>query len=923
MHLNLLARHSLKTRVTLSTMVIFLASLWSLSFYASYELRQDMQADLSAQQFATVSLLTKQVDERLSERLTWLQMVARDIDAELLADLPNLQSNIDSHPVLRAEFNDGMMVVNAEGLTVADTPRDADRAGQTQLALASVRVALTEGRPSIGQVYLDARQGMPMLDISTPIRDANGRVIGAVTGLTNLEKPNFLSAITASHYGRTGGYLLVEPRQRRIIAATDSARFMEQLPATGVNPQLDRFLDGFEGSLVFTNPRGQEMLASDKAVPSTGWIFSAVLPTSEAFAPIRAMHQRMLYATLALTLLAGGLTWWLTRRQLSPVLDTVQALAKRRPDNGLPLTLPVNASGEIGELIQAFNALLSAVAQRNQKLLAQQDMLSRTEALAHVGSWEWDSASNTVTWSDELFHFFHLDPARGAPSLEQQLRLYVPQDARRLREAIEQALRYAIPYELELHTMRHDGSQRYYLARGEVQRDAHNVVRKLVGSLQDITELKQIQETLQQSYVALQGVLQTTLDGFFRTDRQGRLLQVNPAYCAMSGYTQDELLQMSVLDLEATESPERVAARIVRLYQTGREQFETRHRRKDGSLWDVEASITVNTAGGEIFAFLRDVTERKQAQLRLEMAASVFSHAHEGISITDVQGNILNVNDTFCQITGYTRTEVIGQHTRLLKSERQDKAFYELMWKSLLVNGNWSGEIWNRRKNGEVYPELLTISAVRDERGVTRQYVALFSDISARKAIEDRVRQLAFFDALTELPNRRLLNDRLTHILLANKRSGHFGAVLFLDLDNFKPLNDTHGHAVGDMLLVEVAQRLKICVREVDTVARLGGDEFVVVLSELDTTLEKSKVQAMSIAEKIRQSLSAVYRLKRVSAQPGSDSVQIEHYCTASVGVAVFEPSQTDQESILRHADQAMYRAKASGRNRVELDAGL
>ena len=920
MQLNFLARHSLKTRFTLSTMAIILASLWSMSLYASFELRRDMQDDLSAQQFATASLLARQIDERLSERLVWLQMVARDIDAELMADLPNLQSRLDSHPILRTEFNNGMIVVNTRSLTIADSPRDEDRAGRTYSHLKSVQMALAQGRASIGQLVVDARLGSPMIDMAAPVQDANGLVIGAVVGLTQLDKPNFLSAITNNRYGRTGGYLLVEPEQRRVISATDTSRVMELLPSPGVNPRLDRFINGFQGSQVMTNPAGQEILASDAAVPSTGWIISAVLPTAEAFAPIRAMEQRTLYATLLLTLLAGGLTWWLGRRQLAPVLDTLRALSRYKPEHNTPQALPPSAPGEIGELIQAFNTLLTALAQRNQKLLAQQDMLSRTEVLAHVGSWEWDLDSDTVTWSDELFQFFRLDPAKGAPTFGQQLKLYTQQDALRLKEAVDRALRYAIPYELELHTLRRDGSQRYYLARGEAQRDAQNVVHKLVGSIQDITELKQIQETQQHSFVALQNVLQTTLDGFLRFDRQGRLLQVNPAYCVMSGYTQDELLQMSVLDLEATEKPEAVAARIVHLYKTGREQFETRHRRKDGSLWEVEASLTANAgSGGEVFAFLRDVTERKRAQLRLEMAASVFSHAHEGISITDIQGNILDVNDTFCQITGYTRAEVIGKNTRLLKSERQDAAFYQSMWKALLVNGNWNGEIWNRRKNGEIYPELLTISAVRDERGTTRQYVALFSDISARKAVEDRVRQLAFFDALTDLPNRRLLTDRLTQILLANKRSGHFGAVLFLDLDNFKPLNDAHGHAVGDMLLIEVARRLKACVREVDTVARLGGDEFVVVLSELNTTLAASKTQAMGVAEKIRQSLSEVYRQQRILGAQTPADPPIEHHCTASVGVAVFEPSQTDQDAILRHADQAMYRAKKAGRNRVVL----
>ncbi|MDR3370654.1 PAS domain S-box protein [Rhodoferax sp.] len=920
MQLNFLARHSIKTRVTLSTMAIFLASLWSLSFYASVELKNDMREELSAQQYATVSLLARQVDERLTERLLWLQLVAKEITPERLNDPAALKNQLDQQPILRREFNESVLVVNAKGYAIAEAPTDAGRVGRGRLNLPSVNVALNESRVSIGQVFVDAGLGAPLFGISVPIQDASGQTIGAITGLTNLRKPNFLRIVTNNNFGRTGGYVLVDPLQRRVITATDTSRIMEALPSPGVNPTLDHFINGFQGSLVLMSPQGQEILASDKTVPSSGWVMSATLPTEEAFAPMRAMQQRMFYTTLLLTLLAGGLTWWLVRHQLAPVLNTIRAIGRSEVSEGIPRSLPVGAPGEIGELIRAFNTLLATLAQRNQKLQAQQDVLSRTEALAHVGSWEWDIDSDTVTWSDELFQFFRRDPAKGAPTMEQLPTLYIPHDAQHFKEAVNKALHYGIPYELELRSMRRDGSQRYYLARGEVQRNARREVSKLVGSLQDITDLKQIQETLQHSYTALQAVLQTTLDGFYRADKQGRLLQVNPAYCAMSGYSEDELLQMSVLDLEATENTEEVAERIVRLYRTGREQFETCHRRKDGSLWNVEASLTVNiNGGGDMFAFLRDITERKRAQLHLEMSASVFSHAHEGISITDVQGYILNVNDTFCQITGYSRAEVIGKHTRLLKSERQDRGFYEAMWKALLVNGHWSGEIWNRRKNGEIYPELLTISAVRDEQGVTRQYVALFSDISARKAIEDRVRQLAFFDALTDLPNRRLLTDRLSQILLANKRNGHFGAVMFLDLDNFKPLNDTYGHAFGDLLLIEVAQRLKASVREVDTVARLGGDEFVVVLSELDTTMEASKALAMTIAEKIRQSLSEVYRLARASNHNGNARQLIEHHCTASLGVAVFDPSQTDQEIILHQADEAMYRAKEAGRNQVVL----
>jgi len=395
----------------------------------------------------------------------------------------------------------------------------------------------------------------------------------------------------------------------------------------------------------------------------------------------------------------------------------------------------------------------------------------------------------------------------------------------------------------------------------------------------------------------------------------------NQASEHLYGYYADEALGRSLLDtIIPVEMHDGVRQAMQQMFETATPipPGELSLRRKDGSRVDVFSShayVQVPGQPPEMFCVDLDLTERKQAQARLQLAASVFSHAREGITITDADGNILEVNDAFTRITGYGRDEVIGQNPRLLKSGRHDEAFYATLWSELLSNGHWSGEIWNRRKNGEVYAELLNISAVRDERGITRQYVGLFSDISARKVMEDRVRQLAFFDALTELPNRRLLADRLGQAMLLNQRSGHYGALMFLDLDNFKPLNDTHGHATGDLLLIEVARRLKACVRQVDTVARIGGDEFVVMLSELDTCAEKSRQQAQILAENVRQSIARPYLLT-IKHHGAADS-QVEHRCSASIGVAMFASNDNNQERALKHADSAMYQAKDAGRNCV------
>jgi diguanylate cyclase (GGDEF)-like protein/PAS domain S-box-containing protein len=310
-----------------------------------------------------------------------------------------------------------------------------------------------------------------------------------------------------------------------------------------------------------------------------------------------------------------------------------------------------------------------------------------------------------------------------------------------------------------------------------------------------------------------------------------------------------------------------------------------------------------------------DITDRRDAEAKLQLVANVFRYAREGITITDADGIIVDINAAFTRITGYSREEVLGQNPRILQSGRQNKEFYLAMWRDLLASGHWSGEIWNKRKNGEIYPELLTISAVTDAQGGLSQYVGLFTDITVRRQMEDRVHQMAFFDPLTRLPNRRTLGDRLGQTMASSKRSGRYGALMVLDLDNFKPLNDAHGHAAGDLLLEAVAARMLACVREVDTVARIGGDEFVVLLSEMDTDRSESMSQAGLIAEKIRLALAAPYSLPLT--RQGQEASAVEHRCSASIGVVLFLNHEASQEDILRWADAAMYQAKAAGRNAI------
>ncbi len=287
----------------------------------------------------------------------------------------------------------------------------------------------------------------------------------------------------------------------------------------------------------------------------------------------------------------------------------------------------------------------------------------------------------------------------------------------------------------------------------------------------------------------------------------------------------------------------------------------------------------------------------------MRIAATAFE-AQQGMTITDAQHVILQVNQAYTQITGYSAEESIGKTPNMLASGRHDSSYYAAMMQSLEQNGAWTGEIWNRRKTGEVYPEWLTISAVKDSAGLTSHYVAIFSDITAKKESELRINHLAFYDPLTQLPNRRLLLDRLQQALASRKRSDAYGAILFIDLDNFKTLNDTLGHHIGDLLLQQVAQRLRNCVREGDTVARLGGDEFVVMLEELGNQLQDAVAQCESVGKKILATLNQPYQL-----------AGHVYKNTPSIGITLINTHQEKVDDLLRRADLAMYQAKAAGRN--------
>ncbi len=435
-------------------------------------------------------------------------------------------------------------------------------------------------------------------------------------------------------------------------------------------------------------------------------------------------------------------------------------------------------------------------------------VLNAAQAIAHVGSWDWEIASDKLTWSAECYRIFGL--AQHTPMSYPKFLQFVHADDRLgVERAVAQALAQRAEYYVEHRIELACGERRYLEERGTVECDATGQPLRMVGTVLDITTRKLLADKL--------------------------------------AAHQEKLEQL-------------VAQRT------------------------------------------RELQDANQA---LQIAAAAFD-AQEGIMITDAQERILRVNRAFEELTGFTAGEIIGKTPRILKSGRHDAPFYAAMWEQILRNGFWKGELWERRKSGEIYPKLLSITAIKNAQGVTTHYVSTQSDISASKAAEETIRQQAFHDPLTHLPNRRLLLERLAQALSSCAQTGRNGALLFIDLDHFKNLNDTLGHDVGDQLLIQVAQRIVSCVRSVDTVARLGGDEFIVLLTELDRRAIDAATEAKWVGRKILDRLNQNYEL-----------VGHEYLCSASIGVALFSERSRAGDELLKQADIAMYQVKTSGRNGI------
>jgi diguanylate cyclase (GGDEF)-like protein/PAS domain S-box-containing protein len=936
---------SLQTRVTLFTLAIFLASVWSLSLYASHRLRQDMQRALSEQQYATVSFVAGKIKRDVDDRLAALTRVAAGISPALLENASAMQNLLEQQQALHVLFNAGIWVTRADGIAIANVPQSLGRIGIDYSDRDYIREVLDKGRSAIGRPVIGVTVRLPAFGMSVPILDAQGKVAGVLAGGINLGQPNFLDEMTDGRYGKSGGYLLIAPKHQIIVTGSDKSRVMQPVPAPGLNKMHDRYMQGFEGYGVAINSRGVEELSAARRIASADWFVVAALPSSEAFAPIADMQRYMLLATALVSLLVGALTWWVTtymlQRQLSPVLNASRTLALQAQGQQLVVPLPVTASDEIGELIHGFNQLMERSTQR-------ESLLKQILDTSSVAIFLVDKQGRITQANQRMAEMFNrpTDELVGSDYVS----LIHPDERDTGRQTMQRLLCSGIKsVDLDRKYWRGDHTEFWGRLTGSPFIDGLGVESGLIGVIADITERKRLAQFEQFRSRVLEllasdapplnaleaivtGVEQMhpgmlcsilllddkrkhlatgvapSLPAFYNAAIKTIEIGIGVGSCGTAAFTGERVIVEDIATHPYWAPFKDLAAQaglgacwsqpIFSANGTVLGSFAIYHRQAHAPL---ASDLTVIEQTAHLASIAID---RSTAAEKLTLAASVFTHAREGILITTADGTIVDANDTLTHLMGYSHDEMVGQNPRLFKSGRQAPAYYESMWHSLGDKGHWYGEIWNRRKDGSEIALMQTISAVRDVQGRIHHFVSLLSDITAIKAHQSQLEHIAHFDALTQLPNRVLLGDRLRQGMTQTQRRNQTLAVAYLDLDGFKSINDRYGHDIGDQLLMTLATGMRQTLRDGDTLARMGGDEFVAILGDLDSTAD-----CMPMLERLLAAAAQKVTIGELMLQ-----------VSASLGATFYpQPDDIDADQLLRQADQAMYQAKQAGKNRYHV----
>lgn len=687
-----------------------------------------------------------------------------------------------------------------------------------------------------------------------------------------------------------------------------------------------RVLAGFEGTLEQTNQVGEKLIVVYRNVqlgPEQIWTMVNYSKKEGVLANLNEQANILLAAGILIAFLSLLLIYFASRRltaSLHSLVHAAQQLKDGRRD--VRVELKASESLEIRVLTSAFNEMIESI-QNSQKTL-EETVAQRTEELRR------SEVRHLTLFNTTASAVMVLDPVRVIDCNPSAISIFGAHDRNDLIgrhpaelsppkqrdgadsiEAANQNILLAqeqgqIAFEW-LHMRLHTGEVfDAEVLLNRVELDGRQLIQ---GTMRDISERKRVEAALHASEERHRTLVEWSPEGI-NVHRKGRLVYVNAAAIRMLGASSAaDLIGKPISEVIHPDFWYLLKNRVRSVSELGArdESYEAKFVRLDGTTIDVTAQGTLIDFDGlpSVYLAWRDITELKRSEESRRIAATAFE-SQEGMFVTDADWNILRTNQSFNLITGYSSDELVGRPPHFLSADFQEDELFKEMMLGISERGAWQGEVIDRRKDGGEFHAWINISGVKDEAGAITHFVGTFNDITLRKAAEDEIRNLAFYDPLTQLPNRRLLMDRLEQALASGNRHKRKGALLFIDLDNFKTLNDTLGHDHGDLLLQQVAERLSRCTREGDTVARLGGDEFVVMLEDLEENPFDAANQAEVVAIKILSELNQTYWL-------GVN----EHHSSPSIGVTLFGEKVETIAEPLKRADLAMYQAKSAGRNTI------
>ncbi len=741
---------SLQTRLTLLVLGLLLLALWTLAVLGSRLLHADLERLLTDQQQAALAIFTDELDQELRQRLSALEVVARNITPALQQSPAALQAYLEQRLTFMALFNGGHFTTDEQGMVTASLPLSARRLGTRVDSTDQWRQAMLEGRSIVGAPRVGAALGVPVVALATPIRDADGRVSGALIGVIDLTRPNFLDRVTRSRYGRTGGHLLVAPQERRVVTASDKSLVLSALAPAGADPVLDRLLSGETRTLVHRDEQGQDMLTAASAIPAAGWVLISQLPTREAFQPVDNLLRNGRWTAAAISLLAVLGSAWLIRRQLAPMREATAALALQGSGDQPPAPLPVRGSDELAELITGFNSLVVTLGERERALRDSEFRWKFALEGAGDGLWDWDIQAGRSYYSrawKSMLGFAEADI--GSDPEEWADRLH-PDDRAAALAALDEHLQGLTEVYVHEHRMRaRDGSYRWILGRGVVvARGDQGQPLRMLGTHTDISARRAAAEAMRQSHELLMRVIDSVPARVFWKGTDLRYLGCNAAFAHDAG-VQSPADVIGKRDQELgwaaqAEQYNKDDQAVMRTGQ-GRLQYLEPQSTPDGrTIWLRTTKVPLQGPQGDVIGVLgvyEDFTERRAVEEQLRKLSLAVEQSSEGVVITDPRGRIEYVNEAFVQSSGYSREQAVGNSHRVLLSGRTPHEDYVQMQQTLARGQAWQGQFVHRNRDGRETITQATITPLRQADGSISHYVGVLEDISDKQRIAEELQR--------------------------------------------------------------------------------------------------------------------------------------------------------------------------------------